>query len=378
MSPNPNRIRRSRLPVGHIVRLASAAGITLALVAGVAHGSTTAAPPTNTSPPTISGTPQEGQKLVGNRGSWNGSPSDYNDFWVRCDKVGGAAPTSSAPTTHRLRPPNSRRRQHDPPQSQGEERRRQHIVILRPDRGGNRCQPHHHRDDLAADGHRHPERGPEARRSQRRLERQPDRLQRLLGALRQERRQLRQHQRRHRPQRLHAQEPDVGNTIRFKVEAKNAGGNTFASSVPTAVITRPAAQPAARLERLRQDGRHRPGRRRFPPARLIDRPDPDQPQHHPLQHPLDHRPLPRHRLRRHRPRRPRLRHRRPLRPVLDPQRAAHRRRRLGDPPVLRRRRLPRQQQTTTPRHVRPRPQGGENLLAGISTRRLVSFHVTAR
>ncbi len=36
---------------------------------------------------------------------------------------------------------------------------------------------------------------------------------------------------------------DVGNTIRFKVEAKNADGNTFASSVPTAVVTPETTPP---------------------------------------------------------------------------------------------------------------------------------------
>jgi hypothetical protein len=48
------------------------------------------AAPANTSPPTITGTAQEGQKLVGHRGTWSGSPTDYNDFWMRCDKDGGS------------------------------------------------------------------------------------------------------------------------------------------------------------------------------------------------------------------------------------------------------------------------------------------------
>ena len=36
---------------------------------------------------------------------------------------------------------------------------------------------------------------------------------------------------------------DVGNTIRFKVQAKNASGSTFARSVPTSVITSAVAPP---------------------------------------------------------------------------------------------------------------------------------------
>ena len=97
-----------------------------------------------------------------------------------------------------------------------------------------------------ADDHRHAAGGPDARRPQGPVERQPDRLQRLLGALRQERRQLREHQRRDQQNAFVLTNVDVGNTIRFKVRAQNADGNTFASSVPTAVITRchEAATPA--------------------------------------------------------------------------------------------------------------------------------------
>ena len=55
--------------------------------AGIAAGQ---AKPVNSSPPTISGTPQEGKTLTGNRGTWDNTPTDYNYFWVRCDKNGGS------------------------------------------------------------------------------------------------------------------------------------------------------------------------------------------------------------------------------------------------------------------------------------------------
>jgi hypothetical protein len=100
--------------------------------------------PKDTSSPTISGTPQEGKTLVGNRGTWSGNVIDYNDFWVRCDKNGDSCSNISGAT----------------------------------DRNGY----------LLKSG-------------------------------------------------------DVGNTIRFKVQATNKNGSAFASSVPTAVITSAVAPP---------------------------------------------------------------------------------------------------------------------------------------
>ncbi len=47
-------------------------------------------PPLNTAPPTISGTPQQGQVLNANPGSWNGTqPISYGYQWMRCDAGGG-------------------------------------------------------------------------------------------------------------------------------------------------------------------------------------------------------------------------------------------------------------------------------------------------
>jgi hypothetical protein len=99
--------------------------------------------PENTSPPSIAGTPQEGEKLTGDKGSWSGNPSDFDYSWVRCDKNGGSCSNISNATTPSYT---------------------------------------------------------------------------LTSA-------------------------DVGNTVRFKVQASNAGGSSEASSVPSAVIKAAASPP---------------------------------------------------------------------------------------------------------------------------------------
>ncbi len=113
--------------------------LAVVLFAGAGEAATTAAP-VNTTPPTISGTPQDGKTLVGDRGDWNNNPTDYNYRWFRCDKNGGSCSGISGATS------------------------RQYT---------------------------------------------------LKGV-------------------------DVGNTIRFRVQARNADGQTTATSVPTAVIQKAA------------------------------------------------------------------------------------------------------------------------------------------
>jgi hypothetical protein len=70
-------------------------GTTLALVIGLGVFAGTgaaagSAKPVNSSPPTISGTAQEGKTLTGNRGTWDNTPTDYNYFWRRCGAGGGS------------------------------------------------------------------------------------------------------------------------------------------------------------------------------------------------------------------------------------------------------------------------------------------------
>lgn len=62
------------------------------------------AAPQNTSPPTVAGTPQQGQTLLGGRGQWSGVVSDYNYFWTRCNRNGGGCANISGAhaATYRL------------------------------------------------------------------------------------------------------------------------------------------------------------------------------------------------------------------------------------------------------------------------------------
>jgi hypothetical protein len=57
------------------------------------------APPANTAPPTISGTPQDGQTLSATTGTWSGSPSSYGYQWQRCDSSGAACSSVAGATT---------------------------------------------------------------------------------------------------------------------------------------------------------------------------------------------------------------------------------------------------------------------------------------
>jgi hypothetical protein len=88
MQPNL-RTRRTILggAFGAGVAAVVVSALTLFAGAGVAAG---AAAPVNTSPPTISGTPAEGDTLTGDRGQWSNGVDTYNYVWQRCDRNGSS------------------------------------------------------------------------------------------------------------------------------------------------------------------------------------------------------------------------------------------------------------------------------------------------
>jgi hypothetical protein len=97
------RVRNRKMPALAV----GTAVLTLAATAAVADkGAAVAqAPPTNESPPTISGTPQEGTTLTANEGRWAGQPTRFAFSWRRCDRSGGSCSAISGATmrTYTLR-----------------------------------------------------------------------------------------------------------------------------------------------------------------------------------------------------------------------------------------------------------------------------------
>ena len=224
--------------------------------------------PANTAPPTVSGSPQEGQTLTGHRGEWANGPRDFDYRWLRCDRTGGtcAAIVGATATTYRLthadvgatvrfrvtaknengattaasvptavvagvapsRPVNT-----VPPTISGTPRQgtilsgsrgawgngptRFGYAWLRCDRSGGSC---------AA----------------------------IAGAT---------------GTSYSITSADVGNTLRFRVQASNAGGSTTATSVPTAVVAAAAPPSPPRPSGCPASGHPDQAAKLAPPARLL-------------------------------------------------------------------------------------------------------------
>src|SRR3954466_8078690 len=75
-------------------------GITASLLAAVGASGRSAAAPSLSQEPFISGTPIVGHTLKGNRGKWNGTaPLTYSAVWVRCDENAQSCDPISGATT---------------------------------------------------------------------------------------------------------------------------------------------------------------------------------------------------------------------------------------------------------------------------------------
>jgi hypothetical protein len=83
----------------NLLALLLAGAVTVLAVAGLTANAASNAAPTNQSPPTISGTPQEGQTLTADPGKWESATAvTYSYQWRRCDKTGGSCSNISGAT----------------------------------------------------------------------------------------------------------------------------------------------------------------------------------------------------------------------------------------------------------------------------------------
>jgi hypothetical protein len=81
------------------------AGVVVVALAGLAGAAAapggSAAAPQNTAPPTVSGEAQQGQTLLAANGSWTENPTDYKYQWLRCTAQGTDCAAIGGATTQR-------------------------------------------------------------------------------------------------------------------------------------------------------------------------------------------------------------------------------------------------------------------------------------
>lgn len=88
-------MRPNRITIAGIVTLAATAAVVATTGVGTAARQVA---PENTSPPTISGTPAEGQTLTATTGEWTGTSPTFSYQWRRCDAQGGSCSSISGAT----------------------------------------------------------------------------------------------------------------------------------------------------------------------------------------------------------------------------------------------------------------------------------------
>ncbi len=84
--------------ISNFAVLLAAGAVTVLVVAGLSPAAGSAGP-SNSSPPTISGSAVQGSTLTAHSGTWNGSNLTYAWQWRRCDRNGGSCSAISGATS---------------------------------------------------------------------------------------------------------------------------------------------------------------------------------------------------------------------------------------------------------------------------------------